>query len=300
MTKRAKIILGTVLGLVVYACIFGFISVLNFVDSKAYYQTPKVFTTDGARLFVGDQNKRFTYHQIFADRQIRIDGAEVYAWLEGSAIHVWIQGVQTDHELNRPDYPVWSPTKQEFYFVDSEKGDMTMSRIWKWSKATGFIPISKPERNLFYLRVARDGLHLTAMQYLWDQRQENALVVCNVSGERMRKYSYGYYNFSADMIGEDDFLVNTHYQGQALTFEGDSIHTYRWSPRKKQLTPFAVNGRPVSDTIAFGGKIYALFQEPSYHYYPWMVARETDRVSVVPLTSDLSRPSGPTQLLSGY
>ena len=288
MSKRRKIFLWVILGSVVYLFSFGGLSVLHYVENRSYYRTAKVLTSDGARLYVGDKTTGKTYDEVFFQRTPFVDGLSAYAWMEGQTLHVQYGDKKFARKCNSTDYPMWSPTKEELYFIDTEKDQQRKMRIWKWSLATSFVPITKVEDDLYYLEPSLDGKYVTALSYRADSSQENALCVYSTEGGRPRKYSYGYYNFRAVMIGEDDFLVDEIINSASVGFIPDSVLTYRWSPRAKTKKRFTVD-RQVRSSLAIGGSVWVVFQEPSYSFYPWIVTRGDDVVSVAKLSQDLKR-----------
>lgn len=297
LDKKTKVAIGIAIGAVVYICLFGFLSLINYVGTQAYSQPSKVLTSDGARLFVGDQHTNRTYHQVFFQRNVFIDGVSAYAGVRDGTLYVYYGDQVATRPCQSTEYPIWSPNKEELYFLDTEAGDNHKMRIWKWTKPLGFQPVSKVEKDLYYLSVSVDGNFLTALNYRAGQKQKNALYVCTTSGDKVRRYSYGYYNFRAVMVREDDFLVAQVVSSPLSKSAPDTIRTYRWSPKYQIKTIFSVD-KPVQDVLAVGGSVWALFQEPTYHLYPWMIAREADKVTVAKLSRDLKRRETET-LLSG-
>lgn len=298
MSKRAKIGLALALFGFVYIIVFAGLSFINLVATASIDSRGKVFSTDGDRLFVGDAGQSESDPQLFFEVTRTIDGQKAYVGMQDRTLCVDAGSTPVYRPCNTTEYPIWSPIRNECYFIDSEKSDPHKMRFWKWTKHEGFKPISKFYKDLYRLSVSLDGKYLTAESYRSDNYLSNSVIVCSTDGKVSDELPYGSVNFHPVKIGPDDFLVSQDMPSTISSPWTTMGITYRWSSKTNKSEIFKIGAKTACDVVCVRGSVWVLFEETKFKIYPWMIARDKNRVTVAKLNPDLKTIEREIELLN--
>ncbi len=288
METKYKVAFG--IGGVLLAYVFLFLGtsiVLNFgaKSSRQLY----ALNTDGKSLWVFVAGSTKSPTRYIDQREIDIDGKPIQAGLNGNYFEIRMQGQTYKCEMNASRLVAWSPTKSEVFFIKSDKPKDRVKRIWKWTLAEGYHPISEPIRDIFFLAVSLDGNHVTVLKNRIDEKLNNQMLVFDTSGRLESTMDLKKINSRGIMVSDHRFLLSPRntvsyqrkYPATQWVYDYDSV--------KSDQGVFRVEGRDVKDVVDFGGEVWVLFQEPHYTMNPLYVRRDPDTISVAKLSTNLKR-----------
>ncbi len=287
---RNRRIAITLVILTTYLTLFGLASVNAFVTNRSYIQHQKMIVSEGNSVYVGVRELAKTYRQPFLDQPLVVNRTSAWAYMSDETFTIYANGKEIKRKVLGETEWTWSPQTESVFFLQSSDDEYPPNKnIWKWSPKNGFVCLTKKPQKFFNLTVSLDGRSVCAMNYQGGDRGENSIFSCSIFGASPRKITFGPANFRPIMIGQNDYLLEADDWVLSKTFASIHTHVYRWSTGFKKSVPFVVEGRTVRSALAVQGSVWVLFQEPVYHWYPWMVKRGDDIVTVARLSPDLKR-----------
>jgi hypothetical protein len=294
--RKRRIAIAAVI-LTAYLTLFGLASMNAFVTNRSYLQHQKMLVSEGNSLYVGVRELGRTYQQPFLDQPLIVNNSEAWADMFEDTFTIFANGKEIKRKVVGETDWIWSSGYESVFFLQSsDDEDPPNKNIWKWSPKNGFVCLTKKPQKFFNMTLSLDGRSLSAMTYEAGGYGRNSMFSCSIFGASPKRIEFGKANFRPTMLGQGDYLLEADDWVLSKTFASIHTHVFRWKTGFKKSVPFVVEGRTVRSALAVKGSVWVLFQEPVYRWYPWMVKREDDKVTVAKLSPDLKRIEHQSQL----
>ena len=288
--KKKRNLVVAVLVAISYGSFLVFLSLADLAVNRTYIQPQRILFSDGSRLIVWIREPKQTFHNIYYQRTPTIEGTIVTAFVANNTVTIQIGTKTYEHKGVSIFELCWSQPYESAYFIEGiDKYGSAGSHIWRWNRTSGFTRLTSQTRLFYSLSLSMDERTLCAMEYRYNTKAKaNFLYTCSALGGSERNYKYGAVNFRPVMLSEDDFLI----EGEDINLTPGLIptqtHVYRWKPSTSRSVPYEIDGHWVRSVQTINNTLWALLQEPSYRWYPWIVKRVDDQVTVARVGANLT------------
>ena len=272
----------------VYGFIFFASSLFFFIKDQSYRQITHVLISDGNILYAGNRNSDSCYEFRYYNKPLYIDDEYAVAGIEGNKLSIWVGSKEIVRNGFGLSNWLWAPERKCLLFLQSaDQNSATKKHIWKWSPAEGFTCLTKRPQDFYHLRLSTDGRYVSSLIYDDSPETENSVFTCLIADGSFQRHNYGKSNFGSTYLGANEYLMEVDDPFRESSIGASPLQVYRWSTDSEHSEPFAIGGKAVRSAEAIGGSVWVLFQEPDYQWYPWMVRRGKDKVTIAKLSKDL-------------